>query len=84
MTQINLVLQDEFPFGIADTEPNPCVMLYGPGPTTARCKHCQMFLRVTKGKTYFKCALRRISNSEATDHRANWPTCSKFIRASLI
>lgn len=62
---------------------NPCVRLYGMGPENTRCKECRLLRR--KGghaKTYFKCELRGDTNGPATDHRANWPACGRFVAAS--
>ncbi|OZI09158.1 hypothetical protein BWI93_05275 [Siphonobacter sp. BAB-5385] len=69
-------------FGEVPTPPtphkkgNPMVTTYGRGPEEYRCKHCQHF--IDRRDKYFKCSYRGNTNSPATDHRANWPTCSKF------
>ena len=84
-TQIEIPLQESFQFTQPDAGiKNPCVWLHGPGPADARCKACVHFVRVQKGKTYLKCDLRRITNSEASDHRANWPACAKFQKDKLL
>ena len=57
---------------------NPCIGLYGPGPTNTKCKNCIHFLVKRMGNKYFKCDLRNITAGPGTDHRANWPTCGKY------
>lgn len=54
---------------------NPMVIAYGDGPKDNRCKHCKFLFH---GKHYWKCKFRGNTNGAGTDHRANWPTCSKF------
>lgn len=63
---------------------NPCVRLHGLAEPEAKCKDCRLFIRKQKGKTYFKCALRGDTNGPATDHRANWPACGRFVRAENL
>ena len=58
---------------------NPMIKACGPGPAEFRCKHCVHFIVKTYSKTYFKCAFRGDTNGPGTDHRANWPTCSRFV-----
>ncbi|MBR3208839.1 MAG: hypothetical protein IKF82_01080 [Bacilli bacterium] len=44
-----------------------------------KCKDCKHFIRNNHNyKTYFKCGLWHISNSEATDIRANQTACNKY------
>ena len=57
---------------------NPCIAVYGKGPDGIKCKSCEHLLVRKFSKWYFKCALRKISSSPATDHRVNWPACSKY------
>lgn len=57
---------------------NPCVRLYGFGPTGVTCKKCVHLLRIHKGNVYRKCDLRRITNGPGTDHKAGWPACGKY------
>lgn len=71
-------------------EPNPCVLLYGPGPEGARCKSCMRLLRYGRqGKRWYKCPLRRSSvnhvrlGAASTDQRVNWKACSQFIEESI-
>lgn len=71
-------------------EPNPCVLLYGPGPEGARCKQCMRLLRYGRsGKRWNKCPLRRKSTditklgAASTDHRVNWKACSQFIEEPI-
>lgn len=60
-------------FGPLSTEPNPCVRAFGPGPEGATCKSCaHLVVRHYGTRTYYKCSHRRISRSEATDHRVSW------------
>jgi len=69
------------PYVVRDGDKNPCVALYGAGPAGERCKSCRLFIRRQKGKVYFKCELRGITNGPATDHRANWPACKRYVKA---
>ncbi|WP_158993421.1 hypothetical protein [Mucilaginibacter sp. L196] len=58
---------------------NPCIAVFGAGPDNTRCKACKHLASKGNGaKNFFKCDLRTITNGPATDHKANWPTCSKF------
>ncbi len=44
------------------------------------CGACAMCLRRSyHRKTYFKCVLNRQSRGAATDWRASWPACGKFL-----
>lgn len=59
---------------------NPLIALHGPGPQGAKCKTCA-HLRINQcSKRYYKCALRRISNSPATDHKVRWDACGKYVQ----
>jgi hypothetical protein len=71
---------------VSTKEQNPMLRAYGVGPTDKRCKECVFFIRKQLGGTYFKCQFRGNTNGAATDHRANWPTCKRFIEriAKLI
>lgn len=59
-------------------EVNPMVVKYGLGPDDKRCKDCEYLVGYRQSKVWYKCKLRGVSKSEATDHRVNWETCSKF------
>ena len=52
-------------------------------PDGKRCKSCT-FLRRSYGhtRTYYKCALKGISHSEATDIRLKDPACSRYKEAT--
>ena len=63
---------------------NPCVRRFGLAEPAAKCKECRLFIRKHYAKTYFKCALRGDTNGPATDHRANWPACGRFVRAENL
>ncbi|MEN6547729.1 MAG: hypothetical protein ABFE07_16975 [Armatimonadia bacterium] len=68
-------------FGPLSTEPNPCVRLWGPGPEGAKCRTCTLLVLVVRygaGRRYYKCRMRRMSMSEATDHRVGWRACAKY------
>jgi hypothetical protein len=58
---------------------NPCIAVFGKGPEKTRCKSCVHFIRKQYRGTYFKCKFRGDTNGPGTDHRANWPTCGRFI-----
>jgi hypothetical protein len=69
------------PSGLAgEFTANPCVRLYGPGPENTRCKDCRQFFWHKMNRRYFKCALRGCTHGPATDHRANWPACKRFVK----
>lgn len=57
---------------------NPCVQVYGPGPEGKQCQDCRYLVGFCKGQVYYKCLLRRLTNSPASDHRVRWPACAKF------
>lgn len=60
---------------------NPMVKTHGSGPDGARCKQCQHLVAKHYSKVYYKCELRAGTvhkASPASDHRTNWPACSKF------
>jgi hypothetical protein len=59
---------------------NPCVNLYGPGPTDKKCKDCRLLTYRQCGKRYYKCHLRNITSGPGTDHRMRWPACGRFIQ----
>ena len=43
------------------------------------CKGCKFFLREKfHDKSYFKCKIRGVSRSSATDHRVSWNACGLF------
>lgn len=60
---------------------NPCVAAYGRGPTGATCQTCARLERwsSTGRKAFLKCALRRRTNGAASDHRAGWPACGRYV-----
>lgn len=76
-TYINLFGQE---ITVDNKKTNPMVRSCGPGPTEFKCKHCVYFIKKHYIKVYFKCQWRGNTNGSGTDHRANWPTCSKFIK----
>lgn len=58
---------------------NPCISLYGPGPTAALCRTCSHLIRSKpRAHTYYKCELRTITGGAATDHRLRWPACARY------
>lgn len=63
---------------VVTTEPNPCVLAYGPGPEGKRCKHCENLYAKRYAGTYYKCSFRGDTNGPGTDHRVNWRACGKF------
>jgi hypothetical protein len=69
-------------FGPLSTEPNPCVRVWGPGPEDAKCKTCSHLHVRRYANTYYKCDLRKMSPSTATDHRVSWRACGKYEVAS--
>lgn len=68
---------------IEQRKQNPLIALYGPGPEDARCRTC-IYLRCNQcSKRYYKCALRRITNGKATDHKVSWSACGKYVKAMI-
>jgi hypothetical protein len=61
-------------------KPNPLVKAFGPGPEGKKCKDCVHLFRKKFANTYIKCDLRPNTGGPATDHRANWPACKKFLQ----
>lgn len=60
---------------------NPMVKAYGQYfIRDIKCKTCKFFIKKSFGKNYYKCTFRGNTNGPATDHRINWPACSKFIK----
>jgi hypothetical protein len=57
---------------------NPCVKIYGTGPTEKTCGDCSLLYAKRFSKTYYKCQLRVETRGKGSDHRVGWPTCSKF------
>lgn len=60
--------------------PNPMIVKYGAHSDTAkRCGECDHLIKDGHHtRSYFKCKLRGISRSEATDHRKKWVACRMF------
>lgn len=62
------------------TNPNPCLSLYGVGPDGVTCKGC-VHLRyrpLRSGKRYWKCDLRKLTESASSDHRVSWQACGRY------
>jgi hypothetical protein len=58
---------------------NPMVKAFGEYHIRdVKCKTCEHFIRKELSKTFFKCAFRGNTNGPGTDHRANWPACTKY------
>lgn len=57
---------------------NPMVRAVGSGPEGMRCKHCRFLYAKKYARTYYKCEWRGDTNGPGTDHKINWPACSKF------
>lgn len=59
---------------------NPLLPIYGPGPEGSRCGDCvHLYRKGGIAKHVLKCDLRRNTDGEATDHRAKWPACGRFV-----
>lgn len=58
-----------------DTKVNPLIAILGAGPAGMRCKDCA---HLYHNGRFLKCDLRHVTHGPGTDHRANWPACSKF------
>lgn len=57
---------------------NPCIAVFGTGPDGVRCATCSHLQARQYANRYYKCDLRRISASTATDHRVRWDACGKY------
>lgn len=58
---------------------NPMPARHGPGPEGTTCASCVHLVSSFGGsRSYYKCELRGISSSVATDHRLKWPTCGLY------
>lgn len=63
---------------------NPLVPLYGPGPEGATCGGCaHLYIKPGTSKRYYKCDLRRLTESESSDHRVRWQACGRYEKESL-
>jgi len=61
------------------TEPNPMVRRHGAACPVATCRTCRHLLRTEGGmRIFYKCRLRVVSSSAATDHRCGWNACALF------
>lgn len=56
---------------------NPMAQKFGQNKDK-RCKTCAHLVQFNFGRKYYKCELRGISHSHATDHRVNWFACGKY------
>lgn len=68
-------------FGIitVDTsKPNPMIRSVGIGTEGKKCKSCYFLIRKSYAKVYYKCQFRGNTNGTGTDHKVNWPACSKY------
>lgn len=61
---------------LTQTEPNPCVRLFGTGPAWKQCKDCTHLYR--NHIKYYKCDLRKHTNGPGSDHRVRWKACARF------
>lgn len=67
------------------TDPNPVIAIHGPGPNTARCGTCSLFVRHQHGQhRYGKCRRRGFSHGEGTDHYATWPACGRYVKEDVL
>jgi len=57
---------------------NPMIRSVGNGPEGKRCKTCAFLIRKSYSKTYYKCQFRGNTNGPGTDHKVNWPACSRY------
>ena len=71
------------PIAVKPKSTNPCVDLYGPGPEAQACKGCvhlRYAIERNPNARHWKCDLRKLTHGPATDHKVNWPSCSKYER----
>lgn len=70
------------PHRLKAADPNPALVVFGRGPSDARCGTCARFVRYQHGRRrYGKCRLRGITHGEGTDHYASWPACGQYVVA---
>src|SRR6266702_4143563 len=71
----------EVPQQPTQSNPNPCIAVYGNGPEGQTCKGCvhlrYPIQRNPKAK-FWKCDKRKLTHGPKTDHRVNWPACAKY------
>jgi hypothetical protein len=87
MMATGLVQETLFEVQPSRQEPNPCVVLYGPGPAGMTCGLCGHLVTraASSGRRWYKCLLRRSSvdrrrlGAASTDHRGRWSACAKFV-----
>lgn len=61
------------------SQPNPCVLAFGPGPEDATCRSCvHLYAQGGVAGRYLKCEERLVTGGPATDHRAGWAACSHY------
>lgn len=63
---------------VLPSNPNPCVVKYGPGPDGETCENCAHMAILVLARDYYKCRLRHNTRGPKTDHKKQWDTCAKF------
>jgi hypothetical protein len=54
---------------------NPMAAKHGCGPDASKCGECRHLVKIDR---WYKCRIRGISKSTATDHRLSWNSCRLF------
>ena len=62
---------------LAETQHKQLLSIHG-SCNGEKCKNCVYLIAYSHSKTYLKCSKAKMSNSEATDWRANWQACGLF------
>lgn len=66
--------------GELDAIANPMVKTFGADPEKRKCKDCLHLYSRRYSKTYWKCDFREETRGAGSDHRVNWPACTKYER----
>lgn len=58
---------------------NPCIQVWGPGPTGTKCGSCVFHHFVGGGtKNYPKCEKRYYTHTAKSDHSSRFPACGRY------
>lgn len=64
---------------LGPSNPNPCVMRWGLGPSGKRCGTCAHLEKFQMGGTWYKCMLRDdLTHTHKSDQRVRWDACAKW------
>lgn len=60
-------------------EPNPCRILFGPGPDGKFCETCAHLTFWNFNPRYRKCGQCSLMQSAAYDHQPSWRACARYL-----